>query len=63
MKRGRQPRELHVRADELPAVSLREGGAEKDEAAVLRSRADDALDSSLARLEEQVRLRVDGVAG
>ncbi|CAM5655199.1 SRPBCC family protein [Streptomyces avidinii] len=106
------PRELHVHADELPAVRVREDGAEGDKAAVLRARADqmrlewgsrenggysgwlqvaghdggpaevkvhlsfltgetdpgeraanDALDSSLARLEEQVRLRVDGAAG
>ncbi|WP_030716698.1 SRPBCC family protein [Streptomyces sp. NRRL F-2580] len=106
------PRELHVHAAELPAVRVREDGAEEDKAAVLRARADqmrlewgsresggytgwlqvaghdggptevtvhlsfltgetdpgeqaanDALDSSLARLEEQVRLRVDGAAG
>ncbi|MCX5613447.1 MULTISPECIES: SRPBCC family protein [unclassified Streptomyces] len=106
------PRELHVHAEELPAVSVREDGAADDKAAVLRARADqmrlewgtrenggytgwlqvaghdggtaevtvhlsfltgesdpgeqaanDALDRSLARLEEQVRLRVDGAAG
>ncbi|WP_030294805.1 SRPBCC family protein [Streptomyces katrae] len=106
------PRELHVHAEELPAVSVREDGVEEDKAAVLRARKDqmrlewgtrenggytgwlqvaghdggpaevtvhlsfltgesdpgeqaanEALDGSLARLEEQVRLRVDGAAG
>ncbi|MGW7440279.1 SRPBCC family protein [Streptomyces sp. NPDC054849] len=106
------PAELHVRAEELPAVNVHEDGDGADKAAVLQARTDqmrlewgtregggytgwlqvaghdggpaevtvhlsfltrqndpgeqavnDALDRSLARLEEQVRLRVDGTAG
>ncbi|MEU5523378.1 SRPBCC family protein [Streptomyces sp. NPDC093250] len=106
------PEELHVRADELPAVIVHHARREQDISALLRAQRDqmrlewgtrergsyagwlqvagidsgasevtvhlsffekshdpgeqrvcDALDSSLRRLEEQVRLRVDTAAG
>lgn len=106
------PAELHVRAEELPAVTVHEDGAAQDTAALLSVRKEqmrlewgtrddgayagwlqvtgldagptevtahvsffaeehdpgaqavnDALDRSLERLEDQVRLRVDGAAG
>lgn len=106
------PRELHVRAEESPAVTVRDDTSGHDTAALLRARPDQmrlewgtresggytgwlqvagheggpsevtahlsffdaaidpgeqavnaALDQSLERLEEQVRLRVDGAAG
>lgn len=106
------PADLHVHAQELPAVTVHEDGAARDKDAVLRAQKDQmrlewgtredggytgwlqvagheggpaevtahlsffseqndpgeqavnaALDRSLERLEEQVRLRVDGSAG
>lgn len=106
------PEALHVRPDELPAVTVHEDRTDEDTSAVLRAQRDqmrlewgtrdqggytgwlqvagidggvsevtvhlsffedshdpgekavnDALDSSLQRLEEQVRLRVDNAAG
>ena len=106
------PGELHVRAEELPAVTVHEDRTDEDTAALLRARPEqmrlewgtrddgayagwlqvagidsgasevtlhlsffderhdpgearvgEALDGSLARLEEQVRLRVDNAAG
>ncbi|MEV0126522.1 SRPBCC family protein [Streptomyces sp. NPDC050703] len=106
------PRELHVDAGELPAVTVHEDRTDQDVSALLRARKDQmrlewgtreqgsytgwlqvagmgtgtsevtvhlsffedshdpgeeavhrALDSSLERLEEQVRLRVDNAAG
>lgn len=106
------PRDLHVRAEELPAVTVHEDRTDEDTAALLRARRDqmrlewgtraqgtytgwlqvagigsgasevtvhlsffddshdpgekqvgDALDASLRRLEDQVRLRFDTAAG
>ncbi|MEV5341931.1 SRPBCC family protein [Streptomyces sp. NPDC052676] len=106
------PSELHVRAEELPAVTVHEDRTDEDTSALLRARPEqmrlewgtrdqgsyagwlqvagigsgasevtvhlsffddshdpgeqavrDALDGSLRRLEEQVRLRVDNPAG
>lgn len=106
------PSELHVRAEELPAVTVHEDRTDEDTSALLRKRPEqmrlewgtreqgsyagwlqvagigsgasevtvhlsffddshdpgeqavgDALDDSLRRLEEQVRLRVDHPAG
>ncbi|WP_309058371.1 SRPBCC family protein [Streptomyces sp.] len=106
------PEDLHVHAEDLPAVTVHEDRSDEDTAALLRARRDqmrlewgtrdqgsytgwlqvagigsgasevtvhlsffddshdpgeqavrDALDSSLERLEEQVRLRVDNAAG
>lgn len=106
------PRDLHVEAGELPAVTVHDDRADEDSSAVLRARREqmrlewgtrdhggytgwlqvaggdtgtsevtvhlsffddshdpgeqavtEALDSSLRRLEEQVRLRVDNAAG
>ncbi|MFI6374321.1 SRPBCC family protein [Streptomyces sp. NPDC050546] len=106
------PEALHVRAEELPAVTVHEDRRDEDTSALLRARRDqmriewgtrdqggyagwlqvaglgsgasevtvhlsffdaghdpgeravgDALDTSLERLEEQVRLRVDHAAG
>jgi hypothetical protein len=106
------PRELHVRPDDLPAVTVHEDGTDHDTPALLRRSRDqmrlewgtredggyagwlqvagldtgtsevtvhlsfledghdpgeaaacEALDHSLERLEEQVRLRVDNAAG
>ncbi|MBK3641808.1 SRPBCC family protein [Streptomyces sp. MBT33] len=106
------PGELHVRPDDLPAVTVHEDGTDHDRPALLRRSRDrmrlewgtredggyagwlqvadmdtgasevtvhlsffddahdpgeaaacEALDHSLERLEEQVRLRVDNVAG
>ncbi|MFC9128046.1 SRPBCC family protein [Streptomyces sp. NPDC057099] len=106
------PEALHVRAEELPAVTVHEDRTDEDTSALLRARRDqmrlewgtreqggyagwlqvaglgggasevtvhlsffdtghdpgeravgDALDTSLERLEEQVRLRVDHAAG
>ncbi|MEE1754723.1 SRPBCC family protein [Streptomyces sp. SP18CS02] len=106
------PEDLHVRAEELPAVTVHEDHSDRDTSALLRARKEQmrlewgtrdtggyagwlqvagidsgasevtvhlsffekehdpgqeavhtALDGSLERLEEQVRLRVDGAAG
>ncbi|CAL9652958.1 SRPBCC family protein [Streptomyces sp. Tu 3180] len=106
------PEDLHVHAEDLPAVTVHEDRSDEDMAALLRARRDqmrlewgtrdqgsytgwlqvagigsgasevtvhlsffedghdpgeravrDALDTSLRRLEEQVRLRVDHAAG
>ncbi|MFJ4470762.1 SRPBCC family protein [Streptomyces sp. NPDC089424] len=109
---GWMPAELHVEAEDLPAVTVHEDRTDEDTAALLRARREqmrlewgtreqgsyagwlqvagigsgasevtvhlsffddshdpgeaavgDALDASLRRLEEQVRLRVDHPAG